>query len=46
MANYSEIKKFDTANGEGIRITIFFTGCQFKCKGCFNSNIWDFNKGK
>ena len=46
MANYSEIKEFDTANGEGIRTTIFFTGCKFKCKGCFNVNIWDFDKGK
>lgn len=46
MANYSEIKRFDAANGEGVRTTIFFTGCEFKCKGCFNSNIWDFDKGK
>lgn len=44
--NYSNIKKYDTANGVGIRTSIFFTGCNFHCKSCFNKEIWDFNSGK
>lgn len=46
MANYSKIKTFDTANGKGIRTSIFFSGCNFYCKGCFNSDIWNFNAGE
>lgn len=46
MSNVIKIKNFDTANGEGIRTSIFFSGCEFKCKGCFNSEAWDFNKGE
>lgn len=46
MANYSKIKTFDIANGEGIRTSIFFSGCNFGCKGCFNSETWDFNAGE
>ena len=45
MANYSKIKTFDIANGNGIRTSIFFSGCEFYCKGCFNSEIWNFNVG-
>lgn len=44
--NYSKIKKYDTSNGLGIRASIFFTGCNFHCKGCFNKEIWDFSAGK
>lgn len=44
--NYSKIKKFDATNWDGINTTIFFSGCKFKCKGCFNSDIWDFNTGE
>lgn len=46
MSNYAKIKKFDIANGKGIRTSIFFSGCTLKCKGCFNSELWDFNVGQ
>lgn len=46
MANVIKIKKFSIENGTGIRTSIFFSGCEFACPGCFNSDIWDFNKGK
>lgn len=42
---YKSILKFDSANGKGIRTTIWFTGCRFHCKECFNNQIWDFNSG-
>lgn len=44
--NYSKIRKYDATNWSGINTSIFFSGCAFKCKGCFNSDIWDFNTGK
>lgn len=44
--NYGEIKKTDIANGEGVRVTLFVSGCRVHCKGCFNSVTWDFNYGK
>lgn len=44
--NYSEIKKTDIANGEGVRVSLFVSGCTHHCKGCFNSNTWDFDYGK
>lgn len=43
--NYIEIKKYDIANGEGIRVSLFVSGCTHKCKGCFNTSAWDFNSG-
>ena len=46
MANYAKIKNFDIANGKGIRTSIFFSGCEFHCPGCFNSECWDFNVGE
>ncbi len=46
MANYTKIKNFDIANGQGLRVSIFFSGCELKCKGCFNHELWDFNHGK
>lgn len=45
MSNYAKINDMDVVNGEGIRVSIFFSGCQFHCKGCFNSELWDFNYG-
>ena len=36
----------DIQNGPGIRVSIFTQGCDIKCKGCFNSEIWAFNEGK
>lgn len=46
MSNYQQIRTNDILNGEGLRTTIFFTGCEFYCKDCFNQEIWDFNSGK
>lgn len=48
MSNYAKIKNFDVANGEGLGVAIYFSGCdkEPKCKGCFNSEIWGFNTGK
>ena len=43
--NYQKINAFDIANGEGIRVSLFVSGCKFHCKGCFNSQAWDFNSG-
>ena len=43
--NYAQLRKFDVANGEGIRTTIFVSGCEFYCKDCFNRDYWDFNYG-
>ena len=44
--NYGEIKNYDIANGEGVRVTLFVSGCTHHCKGCFNEMTWDFNYGK
>lgn len=44
--NYIGLNKFDTANGEGIRVSLFVSGCRMHCKGCFNKESWDFNAGK
>ena len=43
--NYAAIKPLDIANGEGIRVSLFVSGCTHRCKGCFNSPAWDFNYG-
>ncbi len=44
--NYAEIKFFDIANGEGVRTTLFVSGCTRGCPGCFNSGAWSFEAGK
>lgn len=44
--NYAEIKKTDIANGTGVRVSLFVSGCTHHCKGCFNAETWDFNFGK
>lgn len=44
--NYSSIKQCDTANGPGVRTSLFVSGCTNYCKGCFNPETWDFNYGK
>lgn len=44
--NYGSIKKYDIANGTGVRVSLFVSGCTHHCKGCFNSETWDFNYGK
>lgn len=43
---YGEIKKFDISNGEGVRVSIFVSGCRVHCPGCFNKCTWDFQYGK
>lgn len=43
---YFQIRSFDVVNGEGIRTSIFVSGCTLHCKNCFNSEAWDFNAGK
>lgn len=45
LMNYAEIKQYDVANGPGIRISLFVSGCNHHCKGCFNEVTWDFNYG-
>lgn len=44
--NYADIKKADIANGIGVRVSVFVSGCTHHCKNCFNSEAWDFNYGK
>lgn len=44
--NYCNIKKRDIANGTGVRVTLFVSGCTHRCKGCFNREAWDFNYGQ
>lgn len=44
--NYIGLNKYDTANGDGIRVSLFVSGCTLNCKGCFNPESHDFNAGK
>ncbi|MBR3804967.1 MAG: anaerobic ribonucleoside-triphosphate reductase activating protein [Clostridia bacterium] len=44
--NFATIKFNDIANGTGVRTSLFVSGCTHKCKGCFNSEAWDFNYGE
>lgn len=44
--NYGEIKNCDIANGLGVRVSLFVSGCTHHCKGCFNPQTWDFGYGK
>ncbi len=43
--NYAAIKKRDIANGPGVRVTLFVSGCTHHCPGCFNADTWDFSYG-
>ncbi|MBQ5321111.1 MAG: anaerobic ribonucleoside-triphosphate reductase activating protein [Oscillospiraceae bacterium] len=43
--NYAEIKFNDIANGKGVRVSLFVSGCTHRCKGCFNEIAWDFSYG-
>lgn len=43
---YAKIIKGDMVNGEGCGLTIFISGCTFKCAGCYNEAVWDFNSGQ
>ena len=42
---YAKIRKYDTSNGQGIRTTLFVSGCTHNCKGCFNKKAQNFNYG-
>lgn len=44
--NYANIKKYDIADGPGVRVSLFVSGCRHHCKGCFNAETWDFNYGQ
>lgn len=44
--NYATIKKYDIANGLGVRVSLFVSGCTHHCKNCFNAVAWDFNYGE
>ena len=43
--HYGKINKYDVANGPGVRVSLFVSGCRNACKGCFNTQAWDFNFG-
>ena len=43
---YASIKKMDISNGEGIRVSLFVSGCNFHCPGCFNEEVQSFDYGK
>jgi len=43
--NYATIKNCDIANGPGVRVSLFVSGCTHRCKGCFNEVAWDFDYG-
>ena len=44
--NFATIKKYDVANGPGVRVSLFVSGCTHRCKGCFNAEAWDFDYGQ
>ena len=44
--NYGAIKKTDIANGPGVRVSLFVSGCTHHCEGCFNPETWNFNYGE
>ena len=43
---YGEIKNCDIANGEGVRVSLFVSGCTNRCKNCFQPQTWDFTYGR
>ena len=43
--NYADIKRVDVANGPGVRVSLFVSGCTHRCPGCFNPETWNFQFG-
>lgn len=44
--NYAKIKPVDVANGEGVRVSVFVSGCSHHCQGCFNAELWNYDAGQ
>ena len=44
--NYAALKSYDIANGPGVRVSLFVSGCTHRCKDCFNQEAWDFDYGE
>jgi anaerobic ribonucleoside-triphosphate reductase activating protein len=44
--NIAAIKNFDVGNGDGVRVSVFVSGCSIHCKGCHNQEAWDYNFGQ
>ena len=44
--NYADIKDVDIQDGQGVRTSLYVSGCHFHCKECHNKEAWDFNYGK
>ena len=44
--NYGTIKEYDIADGPGVRVSLFVSGCRHHCKGCLNEETWTFNYGE
>ena len=44
--NYADIKRIDVANGPGVRVSLFVSGCTHHCKNCFNEVTWNFHYGE
>ena len=44
--NYAQLRTHDVANGAGVRVSLFVSGCTHRCLGCFNAEAWDFDYGE
>lgn len=45
MSNIAKIMPASMVDGEGVRVSVYISGCSFHCSGCYNASIWDFHKG-